>query len=82
MRRPSYGSRETWMAQPVHTEPWGRQGREGVTVAVIGVTGDKCADCGLLIGTKTYIYNQWLKLGAEHSHLAKSSPHTKDTCTV
>lgn len=59
----------------------GRQGREGVTVAVIGVTGDKCADCGLLIGTKTYIYNRWLKLG-EHSHLAKSSPHTKDTCTV
>ena len=39
----------------------------GVTVGVIRVTGDKCADCGLLIGTRTYIYNRWLKLGAEQS---------------
>lgn len=32
--------------------------------------------CGLLIGTKTYIYNQGLKLG-EQSRLAKSMPQTK-----
>lgn len=51
----------------------GRRAGEGrVTVGVTGVTGDKCADCGLLIGTRTYIYNQWLKL--EQSHLAKSTP--------
>lgn len=35
----------------------GGQERERVTVGVIGVTGDKCADCGLLIGTRICIYN-------------------------
>ena len=44
-----------------------RAAERGVTVGVIRVTGDKCADCGLLIGTRTYIYNRWLKLGAEQS---------------
>ena len=36
----------------------------------------------LLIGTRTYSYDQWLNLGGEQSHPATSAPHTKDTWSV
>lgn len=37
----------------------GRRGRNRrVPVELVGVTGGKCVECGLLIGTRTYIYNQ------------------------
>ena len=54
----------------------GGRGREGITVGEVGVTGDKCAACALLIGTRTYVYNQWLNLAAEQSQPAM--PNHKD----
>ena len=58
----------------------GGRGREGITVGVAGVTGDKCAACVLLIGTRAYTYNQWLNLGAQQSQPA--TPNTKDNWRV
>lgn len=77
--RPSCGSRGTQMAQPVHMEPWGGgQGGVGVAVEVAGVTGDKCAACGLLIGTRTYITTQGQKSYTQQIHTP--TPKTRKVC--
>lgn len=49
----------------------GPEGREeGVPVGVTGVAGGEWVEGGLLIGTRTHIYNWWLKSRAAHSQLA------------
>lgn len=49
----------------------GPEGREaGVPVGVTGLAGGEWVEGGLLIGTRTHIYNWWLKSRAAHSQLA------------
>lgn len=58
---------------------WEERGAErGITVGVAGVTGDKCAACVLLIGTRAHTYNQRLNLGGRNSH-SQPRPTPKTT---